>query len=485
MNNLLIISGNTKEEKDWILSINKKLSLENNVFLMIINNPTTFQKEINKVKSIFNSSSQVFIISTVFALPFVTYLINDNILNIKLYLCLAKGPPENYELTIKKICVKSKLILFYFNNYNLENSIHSTPSISIRGGINDLDEYIDYIKFSLLIHCDDTKYELVSSNEMKSALLKIDKERLKYKYINNWLFDPDNKLLSFLFKDNKYIAKRITMQKAKLEIFNSKILKKILNGIMIDKFKINIIVPTFFSINHEYGYLVSRFYGKDLNQIYYEKGGGNLNFLNDIYVKIQNLLEANHLNYNGFLPRNIILDNNNIYLIDFEDINKKSKLVTVTTQNIAWSYFIDLDVEKIADLLGNEYNINLSSDMKRIVSCYPNIYKLALIAESSYNSYRKLDDIINVLSEYLNYEVELILDIILYEQSVNNISTDIEELLYSLCEKIKLIAPFCEKKCIEKIVNFEINNILIYLQDKISSSQLNDAIIYAKRKINN
>ena len=118
MNNLLIISGNTKEEKDWILSINKKLSLENNVFLMIINNPTTFQKEINKVKSIFNSSSQVFIISTVFALPFVTYLINDNIENVN---PASLGDVLDYYGKIDNLNFnkRTKLLTLTFNNNSI------------------------------------------------------------------------------------------------------------------------------------------------------------------------------------------------------------------------------------------------------------------------------------------------------------------------------------------------------------------------------
>ena len=94
-----------------------------------------------------------------------------------------------------------------------------------------------------------------------------------------------------------------------------------------------------------------------------------------------------------------------------------------------------------------------------------------------------MDDIINVLSEYVSYEIELILDIILYEKSINSISINIEELLYSLVEKIKIISPFISRNDINKMVKLEIDNIFIYVQNNNCSQQLYDVLAYARKKI--
>lgn len=483
MNTLLIIGNSSIKEKRLFLNISKKVSSEINVCLLNVDSLTEFKEKIKQNMLSINKSSKIFIIFTVSVLSLVNELINACNFNVKMFLCLSEKSLENLEQFIDNFYDKNKLILFRFDSYNFENNFCGIPVISFSCNIDDFDEYINYIIFCLKKYSNNTCYKLVCSKDLDSAISLIDREKEKYKYINNWLFDPENKLLCFLFNDCKYIAKRTTIEKANLEIKNAKILKKILDNVKINSFKVNIIIPTFCEVSSQYGYIVSRFYGNDLNQLYYENKTENLVFINEVYLKIKYLLESNHINFNGFLPRNVIFNNNIIYLIDFEDINNKDRLIVETTQSIAWSYFVDLNLKQIATLLGNENNIMLSGDMQKIVSGYPNMYKLALIAESSYNSFKKMDDIINVLSEYVSYEIELILDIILYEKSINSISINIEALLYSLVEKIKIISPFISRNDINKMVKLEIDNIFIYVQNNNCSQQLYDVLAYARKKI--
>ncbi len=205
--------------------------------------------------------------------------------------------------------------------------------------------------------------------------------------------------------------------------------------------------------------------------------------LENVFYKVKDILHYNKMYYNGFIPRNLILNDKEIYIIDFEDLNKKSENIINTTQVISWSYFVDFNILGICKNMSHYENLKFDKELEEILSNFPNIYQVAIIAESSYNSVRKIDDVINIISEYIIYEVELILDIIMYDYSMHNILCNFEDMLYSLSKKIKILASFYEYDKLKKIVNVDLNNILLKLQNTEISDNLNEAIEYAKRKI--
>lgn len=319
---------------------------------------------------------------------------------------------------------------------------------------------------------------------LETFLKEVDENREKYKYTNNWLFDPYNRLLCFNFDGRKYIVKRTTIEKGNLEVNNAKILYKYLDSVIINDKKIRIVIPEFISINNDYGYIVSLLYGCDFNQYYYN--GENIYNKDDmrkIYIEVNEILDKNDLNYNGFIPRNLIVDDNNIYIIDFEDLNNKDKSIIKINQFISWSYIIDLDVDEVINDKNKNIELDIDLELKKIIDKYYDVYKLAIIAESSYKKNRKMDDIVNVISEYIIYEIELVLDIILYEYCVSNNLFDICEQLYLLVLKVKNMCLFMDSNLIKNTIYSDILNIINSLPTSNASNGLNETIDYAKRKI--
>lgn len=261
--------------------------------------------------------------------------------------------------------------------------------------------------------------------------------------------------------------------------------KGILNSVCISDFNLKIIIPRYIDITQEYGYIISQSYGKDLNQYYYENENNHFGEkFRKVYQEVKKIL-TNNYNYNGFIPRNLIVNKKDLFLIDFEDLNNKPTSVIETTQIIAWSYIINLDIKELLKNDTINTSLDLDNDLQNLLVNYPNISKLAIIAESSYNSNRKIDDIINIVSEYVEYEVELVLDILLYETSEHKLSKLFVQQLYALAEKLKLIALFMDNKEVTKKVYNDLLDILSLVQISNQSEKINNVINYGKKKILN
>lgn len=363
---------------------------------------------------------------------------------------------NDYEeiIDLSIIYSKIKMIIFQIKDKNLNNEIKNfrfnIPFINTNHDFLDIEYYIDYLKFYLTSTYNITKFNKISESSLDLAVKKCDENRKKYKYINNWLFDPQNRLLCFKYKGENYIIKRTTKKKGLLEIENAKKLYGILNSVCISDFNLKIIIPRYIDITQEYGYIISQSYGKDLNQYYYENENNHFGEkFRKVYQEVKKIL-TNNYNYNGFIPRNLIVNKKDLFLIDFEDLNNKPTSVIETTQIIAWSYIINLDIKELLKNDTINTSLDLDNDLQNLLVNYPNISKLAIIAESSYNSNRKIDDIINIVSEYVEYEVELVLDILLYETSEHKLSKLFVQQLYALAEKLKLIALFMDNKEVTK-----------------------------------
>ena len=260
----------------------------------------------------------------------------------------------------------------------------------------------------------------------------------KYNFcLNSELIDTDDRFRIIKINNKTYIIKKTTLDKAKKERENALKLKKILNKIIIDGYNIEPVVPLVVDSNQN-GYIVSEYKGYTLQESLYDKRKSKiLSF--SIFSKIVNLLLEKRILYRGFIPRNIIIKKNTIYLIDFEDIILKDdcdsiKLNTQYKTNfiLNWQYFYDI---QDLDTIMNKYNFSCEDNIELLT--FEKYYKLVMgvnynnkdlraqilktvtNAEKPYlvrktNSYNVLPtDLVHLLSDLYGYYLDVIVDLFL------------------------------------------------------------------------
>ena len=492
MEDVLIIVKNNDKDIYFLKRLEKQLQDNFSVSTLVVNDCEkdsliSLEKKLKNIKN----NDNYYVIVNDNSISFLLKCIDEKKISPKLYISVGIDEKDVYCLSmIKKIQQRCEAIIIQQQEDDIKNIEelnqffdYTIPIIPVDKSDEKSCNYMEYIYSYLNTNVSNFQSKKVIASNIRSAINKVDIDRIKYKYINNWLFDPNNRILCFNYNKRNYILKRVTKQKADIEIKNAELLKKYLDNLLIDDYRIRIIIPAFYKINDNYGYLFSELYGRDFNQYYYNDEKDSLMSLENVFYKVKDILHYNKMYYNGFIPRNLILNDKEIYIIDFEDLNKKSENIINTTQVISWSYFVDFNILGICKNMSHYENLKFDKELEEILSNFPNIYQVAIIAESSYNSVRKIDDVINIISEYIIYEVELILDIIMYDYSMHNILCNFEDMLYSLSKKIKILASFYEYDKLKKIVNVDLNNILLKLQNTEISDNLNEAIEYAKRKI--
>lgn len=181
-------------------------------------------------------------------------------------------------------------------------------------------------------------------------------ERTQQAYSNNneqynpgvWFYDVEDRFRKFEYNGICYIAKRCDRIKARDELNKSARTSKIIDGTNICGMTLRVVVPDIIDVvgNIKQAYLVLPFIGKDLNTLSYEAAFPKLEAKQ--YIEIIEFLMGRGIVHSGFLPRNIIEVNNEMYLLDLEDVvlsklNMPVRLNRLWYTNflLNWSYLFD------------------------------------------------------------------------------------------------------------------------------------------------
>ena len=220
----------------------------------------------------------------------------------------------------------------------------------------------------------------IDSNDWNEIILKVyKKNNSKYKFrINSELIDIKDRFRILKQNGVTYIIKKTSIEKAKLEITNSKKILDLVKNININGFKLYPVIP-FYKIIDKEAYLISEYKGYTLQEILYSNQKDYIISLETFSELIKQMLDKGIV-YRGFIPRNIIVDDYNIFMIDFEDVlifdNQKDvycDLLYITNLILNWQYFYEMqDLQKIIK------SLDVSFKEKRILLKYELKYKKIL-----------------------------------------------------------------------------------------------------------
>lgn len=261
-------------------------------------------------------------------------------------------------------------------------------------------------------------------------------DRYKF-YLNSELLDVNDRFRIFRFNNVNYIAKKTDLKNG----FNEQNLAKkayaILNNVKINNFVLKVVLPELKIINDE-SYILTEYKGVSLQECLYSSSQTNLLKLEDINEIVDKFMSMGVL-YRGFLPRNTIVKNNNIYLLDWEDVifsNVDDKLtinkLCETNFLLNWSYFYD--IESLKDIIkkyeGSQNEepslLKYEEKFKKLTRLNISDYKLrlkimnvVLFAEKKdthqNNKFRiPPNDMAHLISDLFNIDIDVLFDIICY-----------------------------------------------------------------------
>ncbi len=193
----------------------------------------------------------------------------------------------------------------------------------------------------------DTSIKTVAFDDMKENIKYVfDNDNYNF-YLNSELIDVNDRFRIFNYNGKNYIVKKSKIDEGKLEVELAQKAFSILDGLKVDDYKIKIIMPTVYYID-ENAYILTEYMGNSLQECIYSKQNEFKIEINTIF-DILNLFLSKGVLYRGFLPRNIVVKNNIIYLLDWEDVvfskipHNSLNLLWKTNFLLNWSYFYDLN----------------------------------------------------------------------------------------------------------------------------------------------
>lgn len=309
-------------------------------------------------------------------------------------------------------------------------------------------------------------------------------KRFKFQ-LNSELVDVENRFRLVVYNGIKYVIKKTTKRKALIELENSKKLYNVMIHYEDEKYKIIPIIP-YVEFIEEYAYLISKYEGNTLQENLYNGNKLSLKFID--FINIFNYMFDNKIVYRGFIPRNIIIKNNIIYLIDFEDIVFLSEVKLLVNLNfyiniiLNWQYFYSYDdinkffnnkeIKYKENFFLNNYekqmksmlkfsgnNENLRNEIKKIVLLSE---KPTIIKEDLKEDYIIMPtDLCHLFSDLTNYEYDAFFDLINY----NIRKTDEKMFVYYLKLFSRIVYLYNDN--IEKLRLYILIIFILYLENCI------------------
>ena len=250
------------------------------------------------------------------------------------------------------------------------------------------------------------------------------------------MYDPFGYIRAFTYGEVKYIAKRTSYSKAVREKDNAEEAFKRLDGTSIGNRTIAVVVPSsLVMIDNETCYLVSEYKSADYNGCFYLQRSNITLSANEVKLIVEEFANKGVI-YSGFLPRNTIVTDSNIFLIDWEDAEFSDTPVMFdvllkTNYLIGWSLISKVlpileqsgaFKEPGENLLTGEYEkvfLNMLGSKSSGVGNLKTMPYMNAISAESYVSgdgvggRLKRDDIVCALSPFIPIEVEVFIDILL------------------------------------------------------------------------
>lgn len=230
---------------------------------------------------------------------------------------------------------------------------------------------------------------------------------------------------------------------------------KLISGKVInEKWKIRVVVPDIVYYEGKV-YLKSKYYGKTMQSEIYSNDQNDFTFADLSFLF--NLLRDSGISYRGLLPRNLIINNDELYIIDWEDAiftnnkNEQFTLLWETNFLLNWEYFFDKGL--LQDLfrknLCNEAEepellkyekvfcslIGLQRKSLNEIRCI--IESFVLKAEGRLDSYTYKElmihphDMAHLVSDLFSVDIDVLFDICLYVHRRDN-SWKLNSSLYKL-----------------------------------------------------
>lgn len=460
---LIILGGNSFGNKHWIREINKYLKSDYSTVEFYYSHwkensqDINFEEELKKLSKFIKDNSIKNYSIVAKSAGFVLSLqgVTKNILTPKTI--VGYGLPIEYSnyrkidlrFLVSTASMATSIICVQADDDPQGNLIHTEDLVSDMIPIVSIkDNTHNYYKFKQMANIAkafvsthqahvEHKIEKIDSRSLSGAIKYVNQFPEKFRFKNNWIFDIENRFSIFAYKNKKYILKQGNINKIKKETENASKVNHLIDKIKIGKKELIAVVPNVYKINSRKGYLVSEYLGPDCNELFYQHVSGALS-TNEVVGIIKKLNKLSIL-HKDFLPRNTIVKNNKIYLIDWENVilNKGSVNKTLqykTSILVGWrnvSHLIENKIESIyppqteiqqdTEYL-NEYEETfkkllglISMDSYQIRKlCYENVIK-ATSYENGF-SLIKIDDILHSLSEILPIEIELLIDFLLCEE---------------------------------------------------------------------
>lgn len=296
--------------------------------------------------------------------------------------------------------------------------------------------------------------------------------------LNSELIDVKNRFRIFRFGNKTYLVKTSSAKDGKEEVkFASKVKGKI-NKKQIHGRKLIVVVPKLIVIDNT-SYIITEYHGNSLQEkLYSDDYPYSLTF--EEFKAILNLFMSKNILYRGFLPRNVILTNEFIYLIDWEDVifSKRAienylNLQYQTNLILNWGYFYNnQDIKRYFDVLNmNKYLIEpklckyeimldkLLFQADSIRQLRENVEKIVLESEKNINGQHVCilpHDMAHLISDMFNVYMDVLFDVFAYYYRKNN------EFLYEIFLKdfSKFVVDNYENdkdfkyNCLLKLLNF-------------------------------
>lgn len=296
-------------------------------------------------------------------------------------------------------------------------------------------------------------FEISAKTIEEAILLSFKDDKYKF-YLNSELIDINNRFRIFKYQNTDYIVKKSSLNDGQEEVKLANKAFSIIDGLKVDNFNLKVILPQLYICNNS-SFVITEYKGISLQECLYNnkvKFSLNIQTLENMLEKFLSL----GVLYRGFLPRNTIIIDNNIFLLDWEDVifceNKKEigiNKLWATNFLLNWSYFFD--VTQLSNILKKyenpemrqpnllKYEIkfgNWINNSGNDVKLRNDIFDTVMDAERKIlindNEFCILpNDIAHLVADLFNSDIDVLFDI-----SCKNLRNKEEDLYYRLIKDL-------------------------------------------------
>lgn len=276
----------------------------------------------------------------------------------------------------------------------------------------------------------------VNADAFEDAVLIANKKDGYGFYLNSELIDVNDRFRIFKYNGVNFISKRINSHHNIKELELARKAEKIINDMEIDNYILRVIVPKMVSIDNN-SFLVSKYEGTSLQELLYSNEMKNELPLS-VLLNILNKFLQMGICYRGFLPRNTIIKDKIIYLLDWEDAVFSNNVVPginlswKTNFILNWGYLYDVkNMEKEMTCFFNnkvqeppliKYEENFKNwlmSSKMDVTLRREIYDIVLFSESKLLEKNDVfcimpNDLAHLISDIFNSDIDILFDISTY-----------------------------------------------------------------------